>query len=286
MIQLSPPPVEHPALKYFRHDSPGTPTVWCEGCGIGLLWYYTIKAVEELELDPNKVVWVGGSGCTGRMCTYWNYDFMHTLHGRPLGFATGLKLARPELTVICHMGDGETSAIGGNHLIQTARRNVDIVAICNNNFNYGMTGGQFSPTTPLGARTMTSQTGHIENPFDLCKLVETCGATYVARWTVNQHRRIINSIKKAIQHKGFSFVEVLSQCPTAYGRDNRLGDGKAMMHWLADMAVNADKAAGMTAEEMKGKVVVGEFVDRQAPEYVASIRELIVSRGGDVNAQD
>jgi len=137
--------LKHPALKYFRLDGPGTPHVWCTGCGIGQVWYYTAKAIEELGLDTNKVLWVGGSGCTGRMCTYWYKDYFHTLHGRPLAFATGVKLARPELTVICHMGDGEAAAIGGNHLIQTARRNVELVAICINNFNYGMTGGQFSP---------------------------------------------------------------------------------------------------------------------------------------------
>jgi len=278
--------VEHPALRYFRHDSPGVPHVWCEGCGIGLLWYYTIRAMEELELDPNKVLWVGGSGCTGRMCTYWAYDFMHTLHGRPLGFATGVKLARPELTVIAHMGDGEASAIGGNHLIQTARRNVDLVAICNNNFNYGMTGGQFSPTTPLGGRTMTSPEGQIESPFDLCALVETCGATYVARWTVVQQRQCINSIKKAIQKKGFGFVEVVTQCPTAYGRRNRLGGGADMMRWLRESSVRREQAARMGPEELEGKIVIGEFVDKEAPEYGASLRELARRRGGDVDAQD
>ena len=140
--------MRHPALEYFRLDRPGSPNLWCPGCGIGQVWYYTVQAINELGLDHDKVVWVGGSGCSGRMCTYWYKDSMHTLHGRPLGFATGIKLANPELTVICHMGDGETSAIGGNHLIQTARRNVELTAICINNFNYGMTGGQYSPTTP------------------------------------------------------------------------------------------------------------------------------------------
>jgi 2-oxoglutarate ferredoxin oxidoreductase subunit beta len=283
MTQTAVPIQEHPALKYFRHDSPGVPHVWCEGCGIGILWYYTIVAIEELGLDPNKVAWVGGSGCTGRMCTYWNYDYMHTLHGRPLGFATGIKLARPELTVICHMGDGEVSAIGGNHLIQTARRNVDLVAIVNNNFNYGMTGGQFSPTTPLGGKTMTSPEGQMENPFDLCKLVETCGATYVARWTIVHNRQCINSIKKAIQKKGFSFVEVVSQCVTAYGRRNKLGDGPQMMKWLRESSVRREQAEQMNPEELKGKLVVGEFVDRDAPEYGTELRALAQRRGGNVD---
>lgn len=279
MVQVA----QHPALEYFRHDSPGVPHVWCEGCGIGSVWYYTIRAIEELGLDPNKVVWVGGSGCTGRMCTYWAYDFMHTLHGRPLGFATGVKLAKPELTVICHMGDGEVSAIGGNHLIQTARRNVDLVAIVNNNFNYGMTGGQFSPTTPLGGKTMTSPDGQRERPFDLCKLVETCGATYVARWTVVHQRQCINSIKKAIQKKGFSLVEIATQCVTAYGRRNKLGRGPDMMRWLRDISVRKDQAAQMSEEELAGKIVVGEFVDKEFTEYGASLRDLARQRGGEVD---
>jgi 2-oxoglutarate ferredoxin oxidoreductase subunit beta len=280
MIQVA----QHPALRYFRHDSPGVPHLWCEGCGIGLLWHYTVRAIEELSLDPNKVVWVGGSGCTGRMCTYWNYDYMHTLHGRPLGFATGVKLARPELTVIAHMGDGEASAIGGNHLIQTARRNVDLVAICNNNFNYGMTGGQFSPTTPFGAKTMTSPDGHLEHPFDLCELVKTCGAAYAARWTVVQQRQCINSIKKAIQRKGFAFVEIVTQCPTAYGRRNALGQGADMMRWLRQSSVRREQAAQMSPDELAGRIVVGEFVDRELPEYGASLRELARRRGGEVDA--
>ena len=274
---------EHPALRYFRHDSPGTPHVWCEGCGIGSLWLYTIRAIEELGLDTSKVVWVGGSGCTGRMCTYWNYDFMHTLHGRPLGFASGVKLSRPELTVIAHMGDGETSAIGGNHLIQSARRNIDLVAICNNNFNYGMTGGQFSPTTPLGGKTMTSPDGQREHPFDLCKLVETCGATYVARWTVVQQRQCINAIKKAIEKKGFSFVEVVTQCVTAYGRRNRLGRGPDMMKWLRENSVRKEQAEQMGPEELEGKIVVGEFVDKDMTEYGASLRDIARERGGEVD---
>lgn len=271
--------VRHPALKYYQLGSGGDPTLWCEGCGIGQIWHWTVKAVEELGLDPNGVVWVGGSGCTGRMCTYWAYDYMHTLHGRPLGFATGVKLANPNLTVICHMGDGETSAIGGNHLIQTARRNVDLVAICVNNFNYGMTGGQFSPTTPLGGITKTSPHGQQEAAFDLCELVKTAGATYVARWTTSHPRQSINAIKKAIKHKGFSFVEIISQCPTHYGRNNRIGDAVEMMKWQKQNAVPRERAEGMTAEELRGKWVVGEFVDVIRPEYGDILRGM--QEGGD-----
>jgi 2-oxoglutarate ferredoxin oxidoreductase subunit beta len=265
----------HPALKYFRLDRPGKPHLWCQGCGIGQVWHYTVKAIEELGLDTNKVVWVGGSGCTGRMATYWYKDYMHTLHGRPLAFATGIKLANPELTVICHMGDGETSAIGGNHLIQTARRNVEVVTVCVNNFNYGMTGGQYSPTTPLGAITMTSPEGSFEPPFDLCKLVEVCGASYVARWTTYHYRQAINSLKKAMLKKGFSFVEIVSQCPTLYGRRNKIGDGVAMMKWLKENSVRKERAEKMSEEELKGKIIIGEFVDRNdKPGFVENLRRL------------
>ena len=269
---------QHPALRYFRFDRPGTPHLWCEGCGIGQVWYCTIRAIEELELDPDRVLWVGGSGCTGRMCTYWSGDYFHTLHGRPLGFATGVKLANPELTVICHMGDGECAGIGGNHLIQTARRNMDLVAIVINNFNYGMTGGQFSPTTPRGAFTMTSQLGNIEYPFDLCKLAATCGATYVARWTSVQARQLIRSIKKGIQKKGFSFIEIMSQCPTQYGKRNRIGNGVQMMKWLKENSIRKEKAAGMSEEKLKGKFILGEFVDEKKAEFGASLGEIIQKR--------
>lgn len=272
----------HPALKYFRFDRPGNLHLWCTGCGVPQTWYYTIKAMEELNLDIDKVLWVGGSGCTGRMCTYYTGDYLHTLHGRPLGFATGAKLANPELTVLCHMGDGEASSIGGNHLIHTARRNVDLVAIVVNNFNYGMTGGQFSPTTPLGAYTMTSQLGNIEPSFDLCQLVATCGASYVARWTTFHARQVINSIKKGIQKKGFAFIEVISQCPTHYGRRNKLGNGASMMKWFKSNSIRIEKAREMSGSELEGKFVIGEFVDTEKAEYGESLRELIRKRGGEI----
>jgi 2-oxoglutarate ferredoxin oxidoreductase subunit beta len=199
---------------------------------------------------------------------------MHTLHGRPLGFATGIKLANPDLTVICHMGDGESSAIGGNHLIQTARRNVDLVAICVNNFNYGMTGGQFSPTTPLGRVTKTSPNGQREASFDLCELVRAAGATYVARWTTSHPRQSINAIKKAMRHEGFAFVEIIAQCPSHYGRNNELGDGVAMMHWQKEMSETVEQAAKMDAQDLVGKIVVGEFVHTQRPEFGKVLRDL------------
>lgn len=263
---------EHPVLKHFREDSPGTPHLWCPGCGVGQVWHYTTKAIEELGLDEDRVLWVGGSGCTGRMCTYWHKDFFHTLHGRALSFATGVKLAKPEMTVLVHSGDGECVAIGGNHLIHAARRNVDITLIAINNFNYGMTGGQFSPTTPSSVYTSTTPYGNQEAPFDLSTLMKEAGATYIARWTTVHARQVINAIKKGIQNKGFSFIEVLAQCPTQYGRRNKLGDAVRMMEWLKVNSIPREKAEKMPAEELKGKFIIGELFTDTRPEFSQYMR--------------
>lgn len=262
----------HPVLNHFREDSPGTPHLWCPGCGVGQVWHFTTKAIEELGLDEDRVLWVGGSGCTGRMCTYWHKDFFHTLHGRALSFATGVKLARPEMTVLVHSGDGECVAIGGNHLIHAARRNVDITLIAINNFNYGMTGGQFSPTTPSSVYTSTTPYGNQEAPFDLSTLMKEAGATYIARWTTVHARQVINAIKKGIQNKGFSFIEVLAQCPTQYGRRNKLGDAVGMMEWLKANSIPKEKAEKMPPEELKEKFIIGELFADTRPEFSEYMR--------------
>ena len=262
----------HPVLNHFREDSPGTPHLWCPGCGVGQVWHFTTKAIEELGLDEDRVLWVGGSGCTGRMCTYWHKDFFHTLHGRALSFATGVKLARPEMTVLVHSGDGECVAIGGNHLIHAARRNVDITLIAINNFNYGMTGGQFSPTTPSSVYTSTTPYGNQEAPFDLSTLMKEAGATYIARWTTVHARQVINAIKKGIQNKGFSFIEVLAQCPTQYGRRNKLGDAVGMMEWLKANSIPKEKAEKMPPEALKGKFIIGELFADTRPEFSEYMR--------------
>ncbi len=273
----------HPALKHFREDSPGTPHLWCPGCGVGQVWHYTTRAIEELSLDEDKVLWVGGSGCTGRMCTYWHKDFFHTLHGRALSFATGVKLARPELTVLVHSGDGECVAIGGNHLIHAARRNVDITLIAVNNFNYGMTGGQFSPTTPTNVYTATSPFGNPEEAFNLSGLMREAGATYIARWTTVHARQVINAIKKGIQNKGFSFIEILAQCPTQYGRRNKLGGAVQMMEWLKANSILKEKAEKMSSEELKGKFILGELYSTTKPEFSEYMRSVAAeaSRQGE-----
>jgi 2-oxoglutarate ferredoxin oxidoreductase subunit beta len=271
---------KHPVLKHFREDSPGTPHLWCPGCGVGQVWHYTSRAIEELGLDEDKVLWVGGSGCTGRMCTYWHKDFFHTLHGRALSFATGVKLARPELTVLVHSGDGECVAIGGNHLIHAARRNVDITLIAVNNFNYGMTGGQFSPTTPTSVYTATSPFGNPEEAFNLSTLMKEAGATYIARWTTVHARQVINAIKKGIQNKGFSFIEILAQCPTQYGRRNKLGDAVQMMEWLKANSILKEKAEKMSPEELQGKFILGELYSAARPEFSEYMRAVAARASG------
>ncbi len=267
----------HPALKYFREDSPGVPHLWCSGCGIGQVWYATTIAISELGLDTDKVLWVGGSGCTGRMCTYWYKDVFHTLHGRALAFATGAKIANPELTVLVHSGDGECMAIGGNHLIQAARRNVDLNVIAVNNFNYGMTGGQFSPTTPRDAKTTTSPYGNLEHPFQLAEVIEACGGTYVARWTTAHPIQAAKSIKKAIQNKGFSFVEIISQCPTQWGKMNQMGSPADMIAFFKENSVPVARSREMAPEDLDGKFVVGELVSKERPEFVSALHALSTS---------
>jgi 2-oxoglutarate/2-oxoacid ferredoxin oxidoreductase subunit beta len=271
----------HPALKYFRDDSPGVPHLWCAGCGIGQVWYATTIAIEELALDTDEVVWVGGSGCTGRMCTYWHKDVLHTLHGRALAYATGVKIAKPELTVLVHSGDGECMAIGGNHLIQAARRNVDLTVIAVNNFNYGMTGGQFSPTTPRDALTTTSPYGNLENPFRLSELITACGGTYVARWTTGHPLQVVKAIKRAILNKGFSFVEVVAQCPTQWGKMSGMGSPAKMIESFRQRSVPVEKAKGMTPEELEGAIVVGELTSQTRPEFVASLHALTAERSSE-----
>lgn len=263
--------VENSLLKFFRRDR--LPLMWCPGCGIGQIWSYTAQAIDELRLDVDKVLWAGGIGCSGRMCGYWIGDSFHTLHGRALTFATGVKLARPDLTVIVHTGDGDSGSIGGNHLIHAARRNIGLTVICVNNLNYGMTGNQVSPTTPFGIHTPTTPFGNLEKPMDLCGLVIAAGGTYVARWTTYHAHQCVDSIKKAITHKGFSFVEIISQC-IIYGRRSGFVDAYEMMEWFRNNSVKWKEDVAKISDT-SGKFVVGEFIDMEKPEFSELQHELI-----------
>jgi len=255
----------HPYEKYLRKDR--IPHIWCEGCGNGIILNSFARALDELHIDLDKVAVVSGIGCIGRISGYTNTDSFHTTHGRPIAFATGVKLANPELKVVVISGDGDLFAIGGNHFIHAARRNLDIQVICANNFIYGMTGGQVGPTTPLDTWTSTTPYGNIEQSFNLVHLAAACGAVYVARWTTLHTRMLTESIKRALQKEGFSFIEVISQCPEIFGRYNKMETAIKMMRWFKDASqvqrFSDPSKAGITAN----RILVGEFVDVEKPSY-------------------
>ena len=243
------------------------PTLWCPGCGLGIVMGAIIRAIDHLELERDKVALFSGIGCTGRMTVYVDFDTLHTTHGRALAFATGLKLARPEIKVMVVMGDGDALAIGGNHFIHVARRNLDLTAIIVNNSTYGMTGGQVAPTTPLGAKSTTAPYGNIEPPFDIAKLAEASGASFVARSTVYHALELERFIAQGIEKKGFSVVEVLSDCPIHYGNLNEMHDAISMLKWYKD---------NTSTKAIPGKIQRGIMVDRDLPEYGEEYRKLTV----------
>jgi len=261
--------------KYLRHDKK-FPHVWCPGCGIGILLGSLIRAIDRLEYTKDEIVLVSGIGCTGRLPVYVDFNTLHTTHGRALAFATGVKLAKPDLKVIVIMGDGDATAIGGNHFIHAARRNLDLTAIILNNSIYGMTGGQYSPTTPYGQKATTAVYGTVEQSFNISQLAVCAGAIFAARGTVYHVRLLDTLIEKALQKNGFGVVEVISQCHTHFGRLNKRGNQVEMMKWQRDHAVPAEKARKMTPEEMTDKFEIGILVDREAPTYLdeyAKVRE-------------
>ncbi len=210
------------------------PHVWCPGCGNGTIVKSLLDAIGELGLDQNKVAVISGIGCSGRTPFVLDFNTMHTTHGRALAFATGVKLANPELKVIVIMGDGDASAIGGNHLIHACRRNLDLTALVFNNGIYGLTGGQLAPTTPTGKRSTTSMSGSIDPSFDLVRLALGAGAGFVARTTSFDHKQMTSFFKRAITHRGFSFLDVITSCPTYFGRLNDVAEPYDMLHYVRD----------------------------------------------------
>jgi 2-oxoglutarate/2-oxoacid ferredoxin oxidoreductase subunit beta len=252
--------------KYLRHDKK-FPHVWCPGCGIGIMLGALIRAIDRIGYEKDEVVLVSGIGCSGRLPVYVDFNTLHTTHGRALTFATGVKLAKPSLKVITIMGDGDAVAIGGNHFIHAARRNIDITAIIVNNNIYGMTGGQYSPTTPYGMRSATTVYNNIEQSFKISELAVTAGAAFVGRGTV-YHAKLLDSLMEtAFLKKGFSVVEVIAHCHTQYGRQNRLGSAVEMMEWQRDHAVTVEKASKMKPEELQDKIIIGVLVDKELPVY-------------------
>ena len=267
--------------RYLRTEV--LPTVWCPGCGNGNIVEGIGTAFHRIGLDPEKVVVVGGIGCSGRTPFYVRTNAMHTTHGRALAYATGLKMANPELTVVVTMGDGDALAIGGNHFIHAARRNIDLTAIVYNNGIYGMTGGQEAPTTPMGSRTTTSLHGAVERTFDTMELALAAGASYVARTTTFDMQEIPLRIEEALRHKGFSVVEVLTQCPTYYGRLNRIGDPSDMLIWEREHTAD-EPVTLLSREEIVGPLRTGVFRNEADPEYTEVYREMCASQGGSYAA--
>jgi len=250
--------------EYLRHDKK-FPHVWCPGCGNGIVLGSLLRAIHSLQIPKDDVVIASGIGCSSRLTTYIDFNTLHTTHGRALTFATGVKLAKPRLKVITVMGDGDATAIGGNHFIHAARRNINITAVIVNNSTYGMTGGQYSPTTPYGSKSTTSVYGHVEHDFSIAELAVTAGAVFVARGTVYHAAHLDKLLEQAITKRGFSVVEIISNCHVQHGRRNKLGDAVKMINGFRDRAVPVNKAAKMSEAEMAGKFTIGVLCDIDKP---------------------
>lgn len=261
--------------KYLREEL--LPTIFCPGCGNGQVLNYTIRAVEELDIPQDDLVFVSGIGCSSRIPAYIEADGIHTTHGRAIAYATGIKVTNPKLEIIVFTGDGDLAAIGLNHFLQAIRRNVDITVICINNENFGMTGGQSSPTTPMGDFSATNPYQNIEHSFNLSFLAKTAGAVYVARWTTAHSNQAINSIKKAISKKGFAFVEILSPCPVSRKRFETPRD---YLNYYINNSIKysprcGDESSSHVFEDIKecfitsesGKIIVGEIADLDKPDF-------------------
>jgi len=260
------------------------PTIWCSGCGLGIVMGALIRAIDHLGLKNDDVALVAGIGCTARMPIYLDFNTLHTTHGRALAFATGLKIARPDMKVIAIMGDGDALAIGGNHFLHAARRNIGITALIVNNTIYGMTGGQYSPTTPLNGRATTAPYGNIEPPFPVCELAVAAGASYVARSTVYHALELDKFLAEAIAKDGFSVVEAVSYCHTTYGRLNKLGTAADMLRGLKDNSISQTAYRALSPEEQAAntKILRGNFLNVDKPQYTTKYANLITRvQGGE-----
>ena len=250
------------------------PHVWCPGCGIGTTVNCFSRALLQTRLNRDRVVVVSGIGCTGRVAGYLNLASFHTTHGRAIPFAAGIKMANPDLNVVVYSGDGDLTAIGGNHFIHAARRNLDLKVICVNNFTYGMTGGQVTPTTPESAVSTTTPYGCFDEPFNLPFLAESAGAAYVARWTAFHVRQVTHAMGEVLRKKGFCFLEIICGCPTLYLRRNRLGDGlEAMKYFKENSVVRHGANTKEVGIGFKGPITVGKFVDIERPVFLERMNQ-------------
>ncbi|MEW6667891.1 MAG: thiamine pyrophosphate-dependent enzyme [Thermodesulfobacteriota bacterium] len=263
----------HPLKKYTRPYV--TRSTNCPGCGNGIVTQAILRAIDGLGLGMDDFVFASGIGCSAWIPSpLFDADTLHTTHGRPIAFATGVKLCLPDKHVMVVSGDGDLTAIGGNHLIHAARRNIDMTVVLINNGIYGMTGGQTAPTTPRGLKTITSPYGTVEHTFDISAMVVAAGAPFVARWTTYHPRQMTRSIQRAIQKKGFALIEAVSQCPVQYGRVSRLGKAIDMLRHFKENSVGVARAGMMSPQELEGKLVVGEFIDTDKPELTEEWKRL------------
>ncbi len=263
----------HRLMDYIREEI--MPHRFCPGCGCGTILNVFANAIDNLGLDPQKMVCVSGIGCSAWIPSpYFKADTLHTTHGRPIAFATGVKVMRPDLKVVVIAGDGDVAGIGGNHLIHAARRNIDLSVFMVNNMIYGMTGGQAAPTTPTGVRTTSTPHQNVEPPFRVAELVAAAGGSYVARWTTYHVFRLMKSMEEAITRSGFSFIEIVSQCPDNYGRRIGLRTGVEFLKQFKKQAIAIDKAQELPEEKLEGRIIIGKLRDHERPEYTAELHRI------------
>lgn len=258
---------------YFR---PGRlPHIWCPGCGNGIVTSALVKAIDKLAIVKDDIALVSGIGCSSRASGYLDFNTVHSAHGRALPIATGVKLSEPRLKVIVVTGDGDATAIGGNHFIHAARRNIDITVVLYNNNIYGMTGGQYSPLTPTNSRATTAPHGTVDRAFDVTELAKGAGATFVARATTFHAQLLSDLIAQGIQHEGFSIIEAITACPISFGRQNKMGTPGNMMKWQRDHGVMLQAYEKLPAEQKAEKFPIGVLYKAEAPEYTAEYAKVI-----------
>jgi len=259
--------------KYFRAGR--LPHIWCPGCGNGIVTGALVKAIDRLSLEKDDVVVVSGIGCSSRASGYLDFNTVHSAHGRALPVATGIKLAEPRLKVIVVSGDGDATAIGGNHFIHAARRNIDITVILYNNNIYGMTGGQYSPLTPTNSKATTAPFGTVDRPFDIYDLAKGTGATFIARATTFHTQLLTDVIAQGLEHVGFSVIDAITACPISYGRQNKKGSAANMMKLQRDHGVMLAAYEKLTEERKTDKFPIGVLYKAQAPEYTAEYDKVV-----------
>ncbi len=269
----------HKLTKYLRTDV--LPNAFCAGCGGGTILNIFCNVLEEMEIDPNEIIAVTGIGCSSWIPSpYLKVDTLHTTHGRAIAFATGVKVMKPKKRVIVIAGDGDLSGIGGNHLIHAARRNIGLTVFLVNNYIYGMTGGQVSPTTPYSVKSSTTPYGNVERPFEIAELVAAAGADYVSRWSTYHIFQLKKSMKEALNKNGFSFIEITSQCPTSYGRRVGMRNGIDQLLDFKEKSIGIKKAEHLSSAELEEKMIVGKLIDRNRPEFTDGLRRVNEAAAG------